>query len=420
MSEQHEAANRLALERLLQAEPVWTDVATAGEVLPGFEGRVVGHAGPPISWERMSAPQRGGVIAAVLFEGWADTPEAAAALLDAGEVELHPNNDLGAVNPMAGIMSPSSAVFVVREERSGLTAVATLVEARNPAQRFGNFEPDTIARLRWLRCEVAPVLAEAVRRAGGVRLLEIAAQAVQMGDELHQRNTAATALLVKQLLPHLVRGTITTLDLRSRVAEYLSEGNEQFFLNLAMAMSKAAMRTVEGLEDCTLVSVMARNGVELGIKVAGLGDRWFTGPSQVVRGVYHEGYGPEDATLDIGDSAIMETFGLGYFALAGAGPAFPILGVPSQAAAAETLEAMRSISAGVNHRFRIPALGFAPLPLGIDVRRVVETGTPPGIATAIAHREFGVGRMIGTGLVSAPMEPFQQAVVALTEATSSV
>jgi hypothetical protein len=415
MDERQEHANREAVRRINAADVVWRDVATAGDVLPGFHGRIIGHAGPPITWQRMAAPQRGGIIAAVLFEGWAETPAEAETLLHAGEVELRPNNDLGAVNPMAGIMSPSSAVFVVREERTGKTAVSTLVEGRNPAQRFGNFEPETIARLRWLRETVAPVLGEAVRRAGGVPLTEIAAQAVQMGDELHQRNTAATALLVKRLVPHLVRGTETTHDLRAHVATYLSEGNEQFFLNLGMAMAKATMRTIEGLPDCTLVSAMARNGVELGIKVAGLGDRWFTGPSQVVRGTYFAGFGPDDAQRDIGDSAIMETFGVGYFALACAGPAFPLLGVSSQQTAVEALLAMRRIAAGESERFRVPALDFAPLPLGIDVRKVAETGIPPSISTAIAHKAFGVGRMIGAGLVQAPLEPFVQAAQVCAE-----
>jgi len=405
-------ANLEAVRRIRDARPVWVDAATAGEVIPGFQGMVLGHAGPPVTWEGMSVPQRGAAVASCLFEGWASSVEGAAELLASGAVRLVPNNDLGAVNPMAGIMSPSSAVFAVREEQTGLIAVSTFVEAMNPGHRFGDYSPATVARLHWLRGTLLPVLKAAVRDAGGIPLKPIARQAVLMGDELHQRNLAATVLLLKELIPHLARLDIphaTAVD----VADYFGRGNIQFFLNLGMAMAKASMRPVESIAGSSVVTVMARNGNELGIKVAGLGDRWFTGPSGVVRGSYFEGFGPADAHADIGDSAIMETFGLGYHALPAALPALDLIGITDYAETHVLDAEVRRYCAGVNPEFSLPQLTEPGLPAGIDCVRVSETGVAPGIATAIAHRQPGVGMMIGAGLVRAPMKPFLEASEAL-------
>jgi hypothetical protein len=413
-----QAANLRAVDLICNADPVLIDVGRADEVLAGFSGRVIAHAGPPVSWDGMSTAQRGGVVAALLYEGWADTPDAALALMASGAVALRPNNDLGAVNPMGGIMSPSSPVFVVKEAVSGLIAVTTLVEGRNPAQRFGSFDAATLERMRWLRDVLAEPLGAAIRATGGIHLREIASQAVQMGDELHQRNLAASSLFYRQLFPALMRVPMTE-ETRQSIVDYFCVGNEQFFLNLGMAMAKAAMRPIEGLADCTIVTVMARNGVELGIKVAGLGDQWFTGPSGTVIGTYFPSFSAADALPDIGDSAIMETFGLGYFGLGAGGPAFGLLGVPSQEAANARVDQMRKITVGANPNFRAPALGSEAMPCGIDVRLVAQQGIPPGIATAIAHREFGVGRMIGAGLAPAPLAPFQAASAAITERSAS-
>ena len=405
-------ANNEAVRRIREARPVWVDAATAGEVIPGFQGKVLGHAGPPVTWEGMSVPQRGAAVGSCLFEGWASSVEGAAELLASGAVRFVPNNDIGAVNPMAGIMSPSSAVFVVREERTGLTAVSTFVEAMNPGHRFGDYSASTVARLHWLRGTLLPVLKAALRNSGGIELKPIARQAVLMGDEMHQRNMAATSLLLKELVPQLARVDISHAT-AVEVADYFGRGNIQFFLNLGMAMAKASMRTLEGLTDSSVLTVMARNGNELGIKAAGLGDRWFTGSSGVVQGSYFEGFGPDDAQADIGDSAIMETFGLGYHALPAALPALDLLGIADYADTLVLDKEVRRYCAGVNPEFALPQLAEPALPAGIDCIRVSETGIAPGIATAIAHRRPGVGMMIGAGLVRAPMKPFLEASEAL-------
>jgi hypothetical protein len=142
--------------------------------------------------------------------------------------------------------------------------------------------------------------------------------------------------------------------------------------------------------------------------VSGTGERWFTGPAGVVDGLYLPGYGPADANLDIGDSTITETIGLGGFAMAAAPAIVEFVGGRPEDAAATT-ERMYEIAWSESASFRIPALGFRGTPTGIDCREVVHTGVLPAINTGIAHREPGVGQ-IGAGLVEPPMEAFVAAV----------
>jgi len=394
---------------MLEGTAHLTDVRLAREALPGLGGRMLLHAGPPIGWPRMCGPLRGAVIGACLFEGWAATAEEAAALAASGALAFAPCHHHEAVGPMAGVISPSMAVFVVENRRFGSRAHATLNEGLGRVLRMGAYDPSVIERLRWLNRELAPLLAETLRRSGPLDLKSLIAQALTMGDEVHNRSKAATALLARTLAPHIAvsRGDV------ARALTFLAD-TDHFFLNLSMAAAKATLDAAHGIPGSTLVTALARNGTDFGIRVSGTGRTWFTAPAPQVKGLYFPGYGPEDANPDLGDSAITETAGLGAFALAAAPAIVQFVGGTARLAV-ETTELMYEITVGEHGAFKIPALDFRGTPIGIDIRKVVETGITPAIDTGIAHREPGVGQ-IGAGLAWAPLECFTQALDAVAHA----
>lgn len=402
-----EAANERALERLLAAQPRLVDVVPAHDALPDLSGeRVILHAGPPIEWDAMCGPMRGAVAGAIVLEGWAADHAAAERLAAAGDVRLAPNHHAGAVGPMAGVISPSMPVLVVEDAATGRRAYSNLNEGLGKALRFGAFGDDVLDRLRWMGSELGPALSAALRALPEpLDLKAITAQALQMGDEAHNRNVAATSLVARRLAPVLARRSDGV-----RAMEFLRD-NDHFFLNMSMAACKLALDGAHGIAGSTMVTAMARNGVEFGLRVSGCGDRWFTAPATVPDGLYFPGYGPEDANADLGDSAITETAGIGGFAMA-ASPA--IVGFVGGTAddAVEYSRDMATITIGRNREYQIPALGFAGAPTGIDVRAVLDTNVLPVINTGIAHREPGVGQ-IGAGIARAPLACFASALDAL-------
>src|SRR5437867_3100793 len=311
-----DAANRVTLDRILGAHQVLIDVRPAIDVVPGLTRETVLHAGPPIAWERMSGPMRGGIVGALIYEGLAATWQDAERLVTSGAIRFDPCHHHATVGPMAGATTASMPVLVVENRTAGNRAYSTLNEGLGKVLRYGAYAPDVIDRLRWFRDVVGPALGEAIRRAGGIDLRALIAQAVQMGDECHNRNRAASALLIKALAPEIA-GLDLAAPERRRILAFAAS-NEHLFLNVGMAACKAAMDPAHGVPHSTLVTVMARNGTEFGIRVRGLGDRWFTGPAQTPQGLYFPGFGPGDANPDIGDSAITETAGLGGFAMGGA------------------------------------------------------------------------------------------------------
>jgi len=406
-----DAANRVALDRLLAAHQILVDVRPAIDVVPGMTRETVLHAGPPIAWERMSGPLRGGIVGALIYEGLATTWEDAERLVTRGAVRFDPCHHHATVGPMAGATTASMPVLVVENRTAGNRAYSTLNEGLGKVLRYGAYAPDVIDRLRWFRDVVGPALGEAIRRAGGIDLRALIGQAVQMGDECHNRNRAASALLIKALAPE-----IAGLDLpgaeRSRILAFAAS-NEHLFLNVGMAACKAALDPAHGVTDSTLVTAMARNGTEFGIRVSGLGDRWFTGPAETPQGLYFPGFGPGDANPDIGDSAITETAGLGGFAIGGAPAVVQFVG-GTPAAALEYTRLMYEITLGESTAYRLPALDFRGTPTGIDVRLVVQTGILPQIDTGMAHREPGIGQ-VGAGLVKPPRVCFDRAFEALAQ-----
>ncbi len=404
------AANATAIERLLAAQPMLVDVQPARDAL-GIGDRQLLHSGPPIAWDRMCGPVQGAVIGGILFEGWAATPDDAVTLAASGRINLSPCHHHAAVGPMAGVISPSMPVVVVENAAAGTRAYATLNEGLGRVLRFGAYDASVLERLRWFADVLGPTLSATLRVGGPIDLRSLTGQALQMGDEGHNRNVAATSLFTRSIAPALVR----TADSASAAAvlDFL-RGNDHFFLNLSMAACKSALDAAHGIPGSTVVTAMARNGVDFGVRMSGTGDTWFTEPVGVPDGLYFPGYGPDDANPDLGDSAITETFGIGGFAMAAA-PAIVRFVGGSPADALEFTRLMGRITLARNPSYALPPLGFIGTPTGIDARRVVDTGIAPVINTGIAHRQAGIGQ-IGAGIARAPLACFGAALVGLAGA----
>jgi len=402
------AANAQVVERILGAQPMLVDVRLASEVIEGLDGRMLLHSGPPIEWRAMCGPVQGAAIGACLFEGWASTAEDARRLLDDAKVTFEPCHDHGAVGPMAGVLSPSMPVAVVENAAAGNRAFATLNEGLGKVLRFGAYDASVLERLRWFVTTLGPSLSEILRAGGPIDLKAITAQALQMGDEGHNRNVAATSLFTRTIAPTVA--TSLSGAIATEVFAFL-RGNDHFFLNLSMAACKSGLDAAAGIEGSTVVTAMSRNGVDFGIRLSGTGREWFTAPVGVPDGLYFPGYGPDDANPDLGDSAITETFGIGGFAMAAAPAIVRFVGGTPADAIALTRQ-MERITLARNSAYGLPSLGFSGTPTGIDARKVVETGVAPVINTGIAHREAGVGQ-IGAGIARAPLACFELAVRAV-------
>jgi hypothetical protein len=398
-----ERANAEALARMLGAQPVLADVRRAGEIIPPLEARrLMLHAGPPLGWERMCGPLRGAICGAIVFEGWAPDLAAAEALAASGGVEFAPNHHFGAVGPMTGVTTRSMPLLVVENRAYGNRAFCTINEGLGKVMRFGGNDAEVLARLAWLRDEFGPLLGEALR-ASPVELNPLIARGLAMGDEMHQRNVACTSLLLRALAPRLASS--------AKALQFMA-ANDQFFLNVAMAMGKSITDPARGIERSSIVTVMARNGTDFGIRVSGCGDEWFTAPVEMPQGLYFPGFSAADANPDIGDSAILEAIGLGAFAMAAAPAVAGFVGAGGFADAVATTRRMSEISLARHPQWKIPALEFAGAPAGIDARLVVETGIAPAINTGIAHRRAGVGQ-VGAGVARAPLACFEKALRAL-------
>jgi Protein of unknown function (DUF1116) len=398
-----EAANNEAVARLVAADPVLVDVAPAGEVVEGLSGRTILHSGPPISWERMCGAQRGSVLGLVVFEGWAANVEEAERLVASGDVTLEPNHHHHGVGPMAGTTSPSLPVWVVENKAFGNRAYCRPTDA---AQQFGDYSESALAGIRQWRDVRAPAVRAALRQLGGLPLKPLLVKALAMGDELHNRPNALSALLGNALAPVLVEADVSKESL-VQTLWWLAK-DEFFGLGVSMAAAKAAAEPAEGVEYSTLVTAMARNGTEFGIRVSGLPGEWFTAPAPVIDGLYLAGYSAADAGLDMGDSAITETVGWGGFVLGGAPGILALVGGTPEQALAISRE-MRKITLTLSPDYRMPVFEFEGSPVGIDFRKVVRTGILPTIDTAIAHRDPGHPK-IGGGIVHAPLECFTGAL----------
>ncbi len=404
-------ANALALQRMTAAGADLVDVRPAHEALALERGTFL-HAGPPLEWERASGPMRGALIGAMLFERMADTPEEAEAALASGEVVLEPCHHRDAVGPMAGVISPSMWLYELRDEVHDHTSWSSLNEGLGKVLRYGAYGPEVIDRLHWMNSVLGPLLQQAVRAAGPIDVKAIIAQMLQMGDEGHNRNRAGSLMLLRELLPSLITADGSSADIAEAVR--FSGANEHFFLNLGMPACKLSTMAAEGIPGSTVVTTMARNGTDFGIRTAGTGAQWFTGPANTPEGLFLGSYGPDDANPDIGDSAITETAGIGGFAMAAAPAIVKFVGgdVPF---ALRTTRTMYEITVGEHTAYQVPILEFRGTPTGIDVAAVVRTGILPQINTGMAGRVAGTGQ-VGAGLVTPPAQCFTQALDALAVA----
>ncbi len=405
-------ANATAVGRMMEARPILRGLATARDVIPGLRDNLLLHAGPPIEWARMSGPLRGAVIGALMFEGLAKTDADAIAMVEKGQVEFAPCHEHSTVGPMAGVTSASMKVYVVENTTHGNTAFSTLNEGYGKVLRYGAYSDDVLAKLRWMNGVMGPVLAEALAASGdGLDMRALLAEALHMGDEGHNRNKAGSLLFLKWLAP-LVAKVAQDSRLEHDVLKFIGD-NALSVLNPVMAACKAMADAAHGHEGSTVVSTMARNGTDFGIRVSGLGGRWFTAPCETPRGLWFPGFTAADANPDIGDSTITETAGVGAFAMAAAPAIVTFVGSTPKDATVMTLE-MYEITIAEHKHFTIPALDFRGTPTGIDIRKVVETGITPRINTGIAHKQAGVGQ-VGAGLVRPPMKIFEDAVVAFAD-----
>jgi hypothetical protein len=408
--ERVDRANAEAWKRMTSSRPVLEGVALARGCIPFLAGgRALLHAGPPLAWASAAGPVRGALVGAVLWEGWAASAAEAEALLVEGAVRLAPCHHHGAVGPMAGVVSPSMPVWIVADPGTGGKAFCNFNEGLGKVLRFGAHGPEVLERLTWLQQVLFPSVQAALAIVGPLELRPLMARALQMGDELHNRNAAATALFSRALVPGLVRSGLPTATVTS-VLDHLA-ANDHLFLNLSMAACKLAADAARGIQGSTLCTAMARNGTEFGIQLSGLPGRWFTAPAPVVDGLFFAGYGAADGARDLGDSAITETVGLGGMSLAAA-PAIVRFVGGSAASALEGTRRMYAICHGEHPELGIPGLDFRGAPTGIDARLVVDLNRPPTINTGIAHRLAGVGQ-IGAGITAAPLECFEQALEAM-------
>ena len=402
-------ANEEALRRVNSSQAVLIDIQNAIEVIPGMDENTILHAGPPITWERMSGPMRGAIIGALIFEGRAENEEEAAALASSGEIKFSPCHEHDAVGPMAGIISPSMPVFVIKNTTYGNFAYCTLNEGLGKVLRYGAYSSEVIYRLKWMKNILAPGLKQAIGLSGGIDIKTIIAQALHMGDELHNRNKAGTSLFIRTLLPYLIGAEIPKEELES-IVRFIN-GNDHFFLNLSMPAAKGILEAANGIKNSTMVVTMSRNGTDFGIRVSSLKGQWFTAPAEMVKGLLFPGYTEEDCNADIGDSAITETAGFGGFAMAAAIAIVQFVGgVPQDAI--DFSNKMYEITVGESSSFSIPVLGFRGTATGIDVRKVIEKNILPQINTGIAHKQAGIGQ-VGAGLVNPPWECFAKAIIEL-------
>ncbi len=403
-----EKANAEACERMMEARPVLVGLGKALDVIPGMREDLLLHAGPPITWERASGPMRGAIAGALIFEGRAGNESEARALVESGQIKLEPCHHHQAVGPMAGVTSPSMSVYILENLTHGNKSYSNLNEGYGKVLRYGAYSKEVLDRLRWMEEVMAPVLAGAIEASGGIDIRALLAEALHMGDEGHNRNKAGSILYTTKLAPFIAKAAPSP-DVAAKALKTLGD-NALSVLNPVMAACKGMVDAAHGIEGSTIVITMARNGTDFGIRVSGLGDRWFTAPVAVPQGLYFPGFKAEDASGDIGDSTITETAGIGGFAMASA-PAIVtfVSGTPKDALNA-TLE-MYEITYAEHKYFTMPPLDFRGTPTGIDIRKVVEKGITPRVNTGIAHKEAGVGQ-IGAGLVRPPMAMFEAALVA--------
>ncbi len=408
--EKVDEANQKAFDIINQAEPNLVDVKYAKDVIEGMDKYTIGHAGPPIAWEDMCGPLQGAILGAIVYEELAATLEDAKKLVLANKIKFRPNHEMGAVGPMTGMITYSMPLWEVKNETFGNVAYCPFNEGLGKVMRFGANGPDVIERLKWLEQSLAPAMKKALALSGPISLKVIIAKALAMGDEMHQRNTGASSLFVREIMKYLT-SVVEVREELTKITTFVT-GNDQFFLNLAMAAGKAITDPAKNIPYSTVVTTLSRNGTNFGIKISALGEQWFEAPVNNPVGLFFPGYTEKDANPDIGDSTIIETFGIGGFAMGSAPAVVRFVGASSVEEAIQYSSDMQEICVGLSPHFVIPTMGFVGTATAIDARKVVEKNILPVINTGMAHREPGIGQ-VGAGIVTPPLDCFVQAITAM-------
>ena len=399
-------ANEKAVQEMMRADPQWVDVRPAIEVIPGMTERTILHAGPPIEWERMCGPMKGAIAGALLIEGFAKSIDEAYELAASGEFDFDACHNHSSVGPMAGVTSASMPVFVLENKVHGNYAYCNLNEGRGKVLRYGGLGDEVTEKMKWMGEVLGPALQRAIKKHGPMRIKPILGEALQMGDDLHNRYKASSALFANRIASDIF-STANSIEEAVSVFNFIME-NDYTFLNIAMPALKAMADVANGIEHSTVVTAMARNGTDFGIKVSSLEDQWFVAEAPPVDALYFPGYSQEDANPDIGDSSITETLGFGGFSAAASPSVVQFVGGSAKEAVERNLE-MYEITTTSNPEFTIPALDFRGNPLGIDILKVFESDILPAIHTGVAHKLAGIGQ-IGAGTLRAPKSIFVEAL----------
>jgi len=410
-----DVANSAALERIAKSEPILVDLLPAGDVIAQLGDTEMLHAGPPLGgWAEACGPLRGAIIGTLLHYGWAESVTEAEPIASSDKYRLRAAADYHALATYAGVITRQTMVFVVENRSAGVRAFAAINEGRGKALRYGCNDAATLSRLAWLEGEFAEILGKAIRDAGGINIFDLLAQALHMGDDGHSRHKAASALFANAVAPCVAESGFGS-QANGRVLKFLTE-TDIFFLPLTMAAAKSTMISAEGIPECTIITAMAANGVRWGIQVSGRQGEWFTAPVPPIEGQYFQGFSSVDASPVIGDSEIAETSGLGAFAMAAAPALARYVGGSPELARKMSMQ-MYDITLAEHPSFTIPYLDYRGTPMGIDLRRVVETGVTPVFNTGIAHNTAGVGQ-IGAGYGRVPLSCCTAALEAVQSASS--
>ncbi|MDR0901843.1 MAG: DUF1116 domain-containing protein [Opitutaceae bacterium] len=401
------AANARAVATLHAADPWWIDMKPAIEVVPGLKKNMILKSGPPLPWEKSCPTQQNGVVNGILHEGLADTAEEAVELIRKGRVEVASANDYAIVGPGAGILTPSMVVNVVEDRATGKRGFCAPFEGPNQGGLcgWGTYSPEIRRFLRELNDTIGPLLSRILRAEGGIAVRPIITRGVEMGDETHTRQDAEGLILINQLLFLLMKHEPVPGAAREACVDFL-EKTERFFHPIGMASAMATTQSLKNIKDSTVVTALCGNGVEYGIKVSALGDRWFTAPAPRLTGMYLASDAKADDTLPwIGDSSVLEAIGLGGFAAAAAPAVARLLGRTFGEAVAQSRE-LAEICLAANRNFLVPALDYGGSPSGIDILKVIETGILPAIHGGMISK---TGLRVGAGVARVPLACFSNA-----------
>jgi len=408
-----DAANEAAADMIIEADPAWVDVRPAGEVVEGLEDYTVTHSGPPISFEDMVMLHQRGMVSACLFEGWAKTEEEALELIHSGKIKMISALDTNTVGAGTGIITKSVAMIVIKDRNNGKVAATFPAEGIVHQGGFcgwGLYSEGIAENLRHMASYLLPPMAQCAKNMGGVPIKPILAESMVMGDENHTRQSAADLLFEHQITMDMMKLNMPREQVLASM-QYIIE-TPRFFHCFGQGASRAAQLGNVGRPYSTVVTAVCGNGVEFGIKVAALGDQWFTAPAPMMEGKYTSSqYTIDDQIPWCGDSCVVECAGLGGLAAAASPIVCNLRGMKLADAVAQTRE-MERICVKKNYNYPIPNMDFDFLPVGIDIRKVLQTGISPVIHGGMFNKEGG---LIGAGMARIPMECFEKAMAAFVE-----